>query len=356
MLQVKELSYQVKESTIFSQLNFELRQGESLALLGKSGCGKTTILKCIAGVLAAKSGQISLKNQLLSDKGHTLVPSHKRNIGMIFQDYALFPHMSVFDNIAFGMSKQITNNKSWQEKKEEKKAEISSLIGLVHLPESLLARYPHELSGGQKQRVAIARTLASKPQLVLLDEPFSNIDSEVRLSLLSDIKTLFKKRNISSILVTHSTSEAFNFADRVAIMENGRIAQLDKPFDLYHAPATASIARLISDGVLISAKVNQRERLQSAIGEINVNQSFDSCDYQMFVRPDAIEILHSEECSENIFTAKVIDCQFNNGRFDLILICHQTRLVAHHHLPMTLDMECLFKLHANKLVLIPDRV
>lgn len=240
-LSVSHLSLQFGEKTIFQDVNFELAQGQIACLLGHSGCGKTSILRCLLGFETPKAGTITLNNTPLFNQTVHVAP-HKRHIGMVFQDYALFPHLTVAQNIAFGIG---TLSKSAQ---NERICELLTLIDMTDYQK----RYPHELSGGQQQRVALARTLAPRPQLVLLDEPFSNLDVDLRTTLSTEVRALLKSENVSAVLVTHDQAEAFNVADVVGIMANGTLQQWDSPTGLYHTPKTQAVASFVGEGSLLN--------------------------------------------------------------------------------------------------------
>lgn len=237
-----QVDYQGTE--VLHKLSFNLPAGEILCLLGPSGCGKTTALKTIAGLVSPKKGQIELFDQTVySDNGINLA-AQSRSIGFIFQDYALFPHLTIGQNIAYGLSKL---------SKQEKQQRIEETLALVELPD-LQERYPHELSGGQQQRVAVARALAPKPQLLLMDEPFSNIDGQVKRRMMADLRKLIKAHDISCIFVTHAKEEAFAFADKTAVMDQGNIAQLDVPAKVFNQPKTLAVAKFMEAGNLSSVR------------------------------------------------------------------------------------------------------
>ena len=214
-------------------VSFELGPGEILSILGPSGCGKTTLLRLIAGFEVADSGDIGIQSRLVSGRS-VHVPPDRRNVGMVFQEYALFPHRTVAQNVAFGLQ-QLSNG--------ERQRRLAEVIELVRLS-GLETRYPHELSGGQQQRVALARTLAPRPITVLLDEPFSNLDAHMRREMRQEVESILRENQIATVFVTHDREEAFAMADRIGVMRDGHLDQLDKPDVIYHSPATPFVARM----------------------------------------------------------------------------------------------------------------
>jgi iron(III) transport system ATP-binding protein len=239
-------------SPILNGLSFTLERGSIGCLLGPSGCGKTTALRAIAGFLPVDSGQIQLNNRLLSAANQTIDPEH-RGVGVVFQDFALFPHLNVRQNIAFGLSKvsqQIANQR------------IDELLSLAAI-ETIADRFPHELSGGQQQRVALARALAPSPALLLMDEPFSSLDPELRERLAQEVRLLLKAANTTALLVTHDQHEAFAMADRIGVMRSGRIEQWDTPYALYHQPASEYVADFIGQGVLLPGRLIEEQNASS---------------------------------------------------------------------------------------------
>lgn len=232
------------DKVIFEQVSFELADGEIACLLGASGCGKTSILRCILGFNTPHAGDI-----LLDGVSQTLVPPHKRGIGMVFQDYALFPHLSVADNIAFGLT-QAGRTQAQGLTAKDKNARVQELLALIKLNE-FANRYPHELSGGQQQRVALARAIAPSPKFVLLDEPFSNLDVALRQNLCDEVQALLKSQGIGAILVTHDQNEAFAMADKIGVMANGRLCSWDTPMQLYHKPPNKLTAGFIGEGAIL---------------------------------------------------------------------------------------------------------
>jgi iron(III) transport system ATP-binding protein len=230
-----------------SSVNLTLCAGEILIFLGPSGCGKTTLLRLIAGFDRPQFGTIEIDQQVVAGKSQ-FVPPELRDVGMVFQDYALFPHLNVAKNIAFGLRKKYKNFTT----KTQIADRIAEVIGLVSL-QGLENRYPHELSGGQQQRVALARALAPRPALVLLDEPLSNLDAQIRLKLRQELRDILKAAGTSAIFVTHDREEAFAIADRVAIMQKGHIEQIGTPYEIYQNPGSRFVAEFVTQANFLPA-------------------------------------------------------------------------------------------------------
>ena len=226
-----------------AQVSLGLEAGQIGALIGPSGCGKTTVLRAVAGLEPISGGSIDLAGRRVSSPGHQDAPESRR-IGMVFQDYALFPHLSIQDNIAFGLHR-------WPP--AEQSVRIHEVLGWVGLSDAG-KKYPHELSGGQQQRVALARALAPKPDVLLLDEPFSNLDVDLRERLAFEVRELLKTAKTTALFVTHDQAEAFAMGDRVGVMHQGRLHQWASAYDLYHAPASRFVASFIGQGVLLPGR------------------------------------------------------------------------------------------------------
>lgn len=240
LLQIKDLNLSYGNQKVLDGLNFEANRGELTAVLGASGAGKSTLLRLIAGFEAPTSGEIYIDSELVSTSDSVL-PPEKRGVGIVPQDSALFSHLTVSQNIGFGLPKG----------SDSRIKELLKLVGL----EEFANRKPSSLSGGQAQRVALARALAPKPKLVLLDEPFSALDAELRVRLREDVRAVLRAENASAILVTHDQEEALSLADRVAVMREGKIIQSGTPTEIYNAPADLGIATFLGDSILVDGRV-----------------------------------------------------------------------------------------------------
>lgn len=317
LLSVKNLSCQYQKNSILSDLSISVNAGEILCLLGPSGCGKTTLLKAIAGLIETTCGEITLKERVLLQQKHSKstinVTANKRDLGMIFQDYALFPHLSIADNIAFSISSLPS---------QQQQVIVNDLLSLVDL-NGLSERFPHQLSGGQQQRVAIARALARDPKVLLLDEPFSNIDAQLRLPLIKDIKAILKKRNIAAIFVTHAKDEAFALADTMALLNNGKIIQSGSPQHLYSNPASLFVAQFLGHGSTLTATVLSSEKVNCVLGDITcqTNKPIHTDEVvSLFIRPHQFNVQANENGN-----GKIIDYQFrDDGYRAQITIADQT--------------------------------
>lgn len=245
------LAYDTPEGRVpvVTDLSLKLQNGHIGCLLGSSGCGKTTILRAIAGFEPLRSGRILLADEMISSPEHAKEPQD-RQVGMMFQDYALFPHLDVEGNIGFGLRR-------WE--KSRRRDRVSELVALVGLEEAR-HRYPHELSGGQQQRVALARALAPEPRLLLLDEPFSNLDVDTRERLAFEVRDILKKTGHTALLVTHNQAEAFAIADRIGVMHAGDIMQWDTPYALHNAPATPFVADFVRREMLLAQRAQAYQR------------------------------------------------------------------------------------------------
>ena len=263
-------------------VSFQLMPGEVVSILGASGCGKTTLLRLIAGFEALDTGEMRLQPNFVSDAEHHL-PPERRNIGMVFQEYALFPHLTVGQNVAFGLHGRA---------RSEQGSLTRDALELVRL-EGLERRYPHELSGGQQQRVALARTLAPSPIAVLLDEPFSNLDAGMRQEVRQEVEAILRGKGIAAIFVTHDREEAFAFADRVGVMSEGRLEQIDAPNVLYRTPVSPEVARIVGDCEFLVG-VARGGVAETAVGKLTyvceAGAVADGTELLLMVRPQDVEV------------------------------------------------------------------
>ncbi|MCC6160734.1 MAG: ABC transporter ATP-binding protein [Nitrosomonas sp.] len=307
LLKLDNISHTYGQQVTVDELSFELEKGEIGCLLGPSGCGKTTVLRSIAGFEPTMSGEIWLNGVSVSRAGFVLPPEQRR-IGMVFQEYALFPHLNVTANVGFGL------HHSTRAERAHRVAELLQVTGLTEVAD----RYPHELSGGQQQRVALARALAPYPELILLDEPFSNLDVGLREHLSQEIRDLLKKLNITAILVTHDQSEAFAVADKIGVMHAGKMMQWSSAHDLYHRPANRFIADFIGQGVLIPGTFMLSGEVETELGVLTGSiyrpdpSSSEVPDKQVdvLIRPD--DIIHDDHSP---LQAAVVHKAFRGAQF-----------------------------------------
>ncbi len=280
LLQLDNVECRYGDKPIARSLSMRVRQGMLTCLLGPSGCGKTTVLRAIAGFQAICGGEIRLRGNVVSSPAFT-VPPEQRHIGMVFQDYALFPHLDVLANITFGLRGL---------SRAERRAVCAEMLEIVGL-ETYAKSYPHELSGGQQQRVAVARALAARPDLILLDEPFSSLDVDLRERLGRDVTEILKRQGTTAILVTHDQLEAFAMGDQIGVLYDGNILQWDTPFNLYHDPANRFIADFIGQGRFIQATLTTPDTLETPLGLIQADRAFlwePGTRVEVLLRPDDI--------------------------------------------------------------------
>ncbi len=295
VLEVKDLQFRIGLHTVLNSVSLTLREGSISCLLGPSGCGKTTLLRCIAGFEEVDDGSIILNQKLVSSRDRS-IPPEKRKIGVLFQDYALFPHMTVADNIGFGIRHL---------PKSERQEKIRHLLQSVDLL-SYEMRFPHELSGGQQQRVALARALAPEPELLLLDEPFSNLDQSLREKLKHELKVLLETFAVTALIVTHNQDEAFDMADEIGVMAAGRIVQWGSAYDLYHRPKSRVVAEFLGTGAFLPATIDPKGCLESELGELVCAEDMKNLrgnQVTVLLRPD--DIVHDDESPSRALVKRV---------------------------------------------------
>ncbi len=323
-LSVSNAVVKYSEKIAVNQASFQLQKGEIGCLLGPSGCGKTSLLRAIAGFEPLADGSIELASQKVSGHGHHLAPE-QRHVGIVFQDFALFPHLTVAKNIRFGLQ-HLTP--------VEQERRVDELLSMVRL-EQYKDSFPHQLSGGQQQRVALARAMAPQPNILLLDEPFSSLDAELREGLAEEVRVLLKKHKITAILVTHDQQEAFAMADKVGVMQHGELQQWDSPYRLYHNPKTRFVANFIGEGSVITASVNQRGQLVNELGVLKENTGWkNGSEHEILVRPD--DVVFNPDSHIQL---KIIGKRFRGADF-----FYQLELDKRHKLL------CVTPSHVNKAV------
>lgn len=255
LLEVSQVAQSYGDHEVVRDVSFQVHRGQIICLLGPSGSGKTTILRAVAGFEPVTRGRVVLNGQVASEPGFMLAPE-LRHVGMVFQDYALFPHLTVAGNITFGLhavSRRV---------RAERLAELLETMGLADVRE----RYPHELSGGQQQRVALARALAPHPSLLLMDEPFSNLDVELRERLGQEVRAILQRHQVTAIMVTHHQHEAFAMGDEIGVMKDGTLQQWDTAYNLYHRPANRFVADFVGEGVLLPGVVLSDRHVEIELG------------------------------------------------------------------------------------------
>ncbi len=285
MLQVNTVNLGYGHQQVVHAAQLQLSKGEVGCLLGPSGCGKTTLLRAIAGFEPVRSGSILLAGQTIAQP-HTSLPPQERDIGMVFQDHALFPHLTVAGNIAFGLHQ-------WPAAERGPRVEeMLALVGLQGRGDS----WPHQLSGGQQQRVALARALAPRPGLLLLDEPFSSLDTSMRETIAREVRAILKQAQTTALMVTHDQNEAFAIADSIGVMTQGRLLQWDSAVQVYCQPATPEVAQFVGEGVLLPAHNAGAAGLQTALGCLPTQHPHYSHDdssagpLQVLLRPEHLTL------------------------------------------------------------------
>lgn len=306
-----------KGNPVVNNVSFSVGENEIFALLGPSGCGKTTTLRMISGFERSEKGTIKLEEKVISSNNiHT--PPQKRGIGFVFQDYALFPHMSALDNVAFGL----TNLPKFKRKVFAEEVLCRTGMG------DYKHRSSAELSGGQQQRVALARAIAPEPKLVLLDEPFSNLDAMLRDTTRKEVRSIIKKAGMSAILVTHDQEEALSFADRIAVMNEGRIEQIGTPEEVYYKPKTKFVAQFLGRTNLFEGDVDNVDRIETNLGSLQLNckaKGKVTCS----IRPEHLTIERPNGEASSCNRGVVIGREFKGHDITYHVECGGERYIVH---------------------------
>ena len=300
-LEIEDVSLSIEGNLILDNLSLNIDEHEIISLIGPSASGKSSLLRIIAGFENISSGKVKL-NGLIVDDRSTIVQPQNRNIGIIFQDLALFPHLSCKDNIIFG----ITNYSE-----DHKRQRLDRLCNLLDIS-SIKDKFPHEISGGQQQRIAIARALAPGPEILLLDEPFSALDEELKETLIHDVKNLLKEEKITTIVITHNIKEAYQLSDKIAFLDNKKIIQFDTAYNLYHKPYTKEIANFCGIGSFIKGTVIDSNHVSTILGDLfgDTSKYKVGSNVSVMIRPD--DIIHDDNSSQS---AKVLEKIFFGSDF-----------------------------------------
>jgi iron(III) transport system ATP-binding protein len=298
LLTIENISKRYGPVQALKDISLEVQAGSRTAVVGPSGSGKTTLLRIIAGFEQADAGRVTLDGDVLAD-GPAAVPAHKRGIGIVSQDGALFPHLSVAENIGFGFEKGAV----------DREKRIIDLLDMVELDRGMLARRPHQLSGGQQQRVALARALGRKPRLMLLDEPFSALDTGLRENMRKVVARVLQAAGITAVLVTHDQEEALSFADQVAVLREGRLIQAGSPQSLYLHPRDRETALFLGDAVLLPAII-RNGLADCALGRVAVDGSRQG-KAEIMLRPEQIRVIADE--SDRDHGGRVVEVEFGGA-------------------------------------------
>jgi len=356
-IEIQNLFKRFKNVVAVNHVQLEVNKGEMLTLLGPSGCGKTTTLRCIAGLEKPEEGDIVIDGKPMLSKG--FIHPSKRGIGMVFQNYAVWPHMKVFNNIVYGLKLQKISKKSIQERAQQ-------VVGLVGL-DGLEDRYPAQLSGGQQQRVALARALVSNPKVLLLDEPLSNLDAKLREKMRFEIKSLVRRMGITSVYVTHDQAEAMVISDRIAVMDSGNIVQIGTAQEIYKKPANRFVADFIGTMNFISGEVVEAIKDTNAVyvrTEFSEKMLCTTSDttattpgekVYASIRPEDVEIFTDPpQGKENLFKCTITHKAYLGNFLYLFVNVNSTmiRVQVPHHLPQEEGQELYLFLNPEKCMVL----
>ena len=344
LLELSHITAGYDKNIILRDFNLSVNRGDFVSLLGSSGCGKTTTLRLIAGFSEPNEGTISFDG-----KDITHVPLHKRNFGFVFQSYALFPHMTVFDNVAFGL-------KMRKVPKAEIRTRVMDMLRLVDL-EGFESRYPREMSGGQRQRVALARAMVIRPDLMLFDEPLSNLDAKLRVKMRVEIRRLQQELGFTAIYVTHDQEECFAISDQVAIMNGGVIEQMDTPAHIFNAPKTEFIAHFVGFENFFDLKRRGEEFAASDGSVLRVARTVPGETFRACIRPEDVTLHPADTSFENALPGEVLVTTFlgRNIQYNVRTAVGEFAVKAEQDHVYSIGSRVTLGLSANKIILIPSQ-
>ncbi|PCJ37881.1 MAG: iron ABC transporter ATP-binding protein [Moraxellaceae bacterium] len=353
-LSLQDIAIRYARKTIVENISFELAEGEIGCLLGPSGCGKTTLLRTIAGFERPVHGVITLRNNQVASPSFS-IPPEQRRVGMVFQDFALFPHLTIEQNIAFGL------HQLGSQQQQQRVDALLDFIGLIDTKK----RYPHQLSGGQQQRIALARALAPKPDILLLDEPFSNLDVELREHLAHDVRQQIKAEQVTAILVTHDQQEAFATADKIGLLNAGKLIQWGTANELYNQPNSIFSAEFIGHGSLISGEiktdVSGQQMLHTELGKVTLPADFNGQAAKLLIRPDQLTLIDPNAANNTpdkpTISVRLINKSFRGGHYLCTLeTANKQQLIAslptHSTTNSTTNSPFHSQIHVNAQLLI----
>jgi len=356
-IEIQNLFKRFKSVVAVNHIQLEVNKGEMLTLLGPSGCGKTTTLRCLAGLERPEEGDIVIDGKPMLSEG--FVHPSKRGIGMVFQNYAVWPHMKVFNNVVYGLKIQRMSKQSIQEKAQQ----VLELVGLTGLED----RYPAQLSGGQQQRVALARALVSNPKVLLLDEPLSNLDAKLREKMRFEIKSLVRRMGITSVYVTHDQAEAMVISDRIAIMDSGNVVQIGTAQEIYEKPANRFVADFIGTMNFMSGEVVQVLQDTDAVyvrtefsekmlcKTDSITETTPGKKVYASIRPEDVEVFtQPPQATENLFKGTIVNKAYLGNFLYLFVNVDGTmiRVQLPHHMPQEEGQELYLFLNPQKCIVL----
>lgn len=357
----KEFKSGKKETEALRDINFEVESGESFGIVGPSGAGKTTLMRLIAGLDVPTSGKVMFDDNLMSQNGKLIIPPEKRHIGMVFQNWALYPNLTAFENIAFPLRSEHMQ----EDKIKEKVTEIGGTLGI----EAVLSHFPRELSGGQQQRVSLARALVKSPTILILDEPFSNLDAAMRDSARSLVKALQKELKVTTLVVSHDPADIFTIADRAGVLVSGSFVQIDSPLEIYNKPSSLEVSKLVGDIVKLSGQLVQNNGVYEVHSGNLIFQVGDPVDlgnssgeeYSFAFRPEDVSVSTGDKMTGfvNAGKVKVSVSSYSGGSFKIVVSPvndKEIELYAHRERPFKQGDEVNFFYRAGSLKVFKNKV